>query len=65
MYKQGKCRDSQIKRKILEFGQDLPIEVRQKADWVPSAGGGNGAVREICEAILQAKGVWEKIVEDL
>jgi 3-deoxy-D-manno-octulosonate 8-phosphate phosphatase (KDO 8-P phosphatase) len=44
---------------------DAHAGVRQKADWVTSAGGGDGAVREICEAILQAKGVWEKIVEDL
>ena len=44
---------------------DAHAAVRQKADWVTSAGGGDGAVREICEAILQAKGVWEKIVEDL
>ena len=44
---------------------DAHAAVRQKADWVTSASGGNGAVREICEAILQAKGVWQKIVEDL
>jgi 3-deoxy-D-manno-octulosonate 8-phosphate phosphatase (KDO 8-P phosphatase) len=44
---------------------DADSRVRQRADWVTSAKGGNGAVREICEAILQAKGVWEDIVEGL
>ena len=44
---------------------DAHARVRQKADWVTSAKGGNGAVREICEAILLAKGVWENIVEGL
>ena len=29
--------------------------VREKADWVTSNGGGHGAVREICEMILQAQ----------
>jgi 3-deoxy-D-manno-octulosonate 8-phosphate phosphatase (KDO 8-P phosphatase) len=32
----------------------------ETADWVTSARGGKGAVREICEAILKAKGLWLK-----
>ena len=44
---------------------DAHPRVRNTADWVTSAAGGNGAVREVCEAILQAQGVWENMVEDL
>jgi len=44
---------------------DAHARVRQKADWITSAQGGDGAVREICEAILQARGIWENIVEGL
>jgi 3-deoxy-D-manno-octulosonate 8-phosphate phosphatase (KDO 8-P phosphatase) len=44
---------------------DAHARVRHKADWVTSATGGNGAVREVCETILQAQGVWESMVEDL
>lgn len=32
------------------------------ADMATSANGGNGAVREVCEAILKARGLWEDIV---
>jgi 3-deoxy-D-manno-octulosonate 8-phosphate phosphatase (KDO 8-P phosphatase) len=44
---------------------DAHARVRNTADWVTATTGGNGAVREVCEAILQAQGVWEKMVEDL
>jgi 3-deoxy-D-manno-octulosonate 8-phosphate phosphatase (KDO 8-P phosphatase) len=27
------------------------------------ARGGNGAVREVCEAILKAQGLWENILD--
>jgi 3-deoxy-D-manno-octulosonate 8-phosphate phosphatase (KDO 8-P phosphatase) len=37
--------------------------VRQKADWTTLAQGGQGAVREVCEALLTAKGLWDEIVE--
>jgi len=37
--------------------------VRQKADWTTRARGGHGAVREVCEALLSAQGLWEEIVE--
>ena len=35
----------------------------EHADMVTSAKGGEGAVRETCEAILKAKGLWEKTLE--
>lgn len=37
--------------------------VLKHADMVTSATGGNGAVREVCEAILKAQGVWDTLVE--
>ena len=36
--------------------------VRQKADWITQAPGGKGAVREVCEALLRARGIWDQIV---
>jgi 3-deoxy-D-manno-octulosonate 8-phosphate phosphatase (KDO 8-P phosphatase) len=39
--------------------------VRQKADWVTEAGGGSGAVREVCDEILKSKGLFDQIVERL
>lgn len=38
--------------------------VKKHADWITSAAGGRGAVREVCEALLKAKGLWEKMVAD-
>lgn len=35
---------------------DATDVVREEADWISSAPGGRGAVREACEAILQARG---------
>ncbi|MBW2002626.1 MAG: HAD hydrolase family protein, partial [Deltaproteobacteria bacterium] len=37
--------------------------VIENVDMVTSKKGGDGAVREICEAILKAQGLWNKIVE--
>jgi 3-deoxy-D-manno-octulosonate 8-phosphate phosphatase (KDO 8-P phosphatase) len=37
--------------------------ILDNADMVTSAKGGHGAVREACEAILKAKGLWEDILE--
>lgn len=31
------------------------VEVRQRVDWVTNAGGGGGAVREVCDALLLAR----------
>ncbi len=35
----------------------------KNADMVTNHKGGNGAVREVCEKILQAKGLWEDILK--
>lgn len=37
---------------------DAAREVRAAADWVTKHEGGMGAVREACEALLKAKGLW-------
>jgi len=37
--------------------------IHDNADMVTSANGGHGAVREVCETILKAKGFWEHILE--
>jgi 3-deoxy-D-manno-octulosonate 8-phosphate phosphatase (KDO 8-P phosphatase) len=41
---------------------DAPLEVKQRAQLVTSAPGGRGAVRELCELMLKAKGVWEDLL---
>jgi len=38
-------------------------EVKAVAKFVTGAAGGHGAVREIAEAILKARGVWEALVQ--
>lgn len=40
---------------------DAPEYVRERAHWVTERPGGRGAVREACEAILRARGVWEHV----
>lgn len=42
---------------------DAHKTVLENADMVTSAKGGAGAVREACEAILKAQGLWENILE--
>jgi len=37
--------------------------VRDYSDWVTSAPGGRGAVREVCDALLKARGDWQKLME--
>ena len=44
---------------------DAAREVRQSADWVTRASGGHGAAREVCEAILKARGDWDRWLEKL
>ena len=39
---------------------DAALEVRQTAKWVTTAPGGRGAVRELIERLLKAKGRWEE-----
>jgi len=43
---------------------DAHETVIEHADMTTSAKGGAGAVREICEAILKAQGLWNKILEN-
>ncbi len=40
---------------------DAPFEVRTRADMVTEAGGGRGCLREFIEAILRARGDWERL----
>lgn len=40
---------------------DAHEEVRAAADWVTRRPGGKGAVREVCEALLQARGRWKDL----
>lgn len=42
---------------------DAHATLRENADIITSAKGGRGAVREVCEAILKAKGLWETVIE--
>jgi len=44
---------------------DACAEVASRADWVTENEGGSGAVREVCEAVLKAKGVWSELVAKL
>lgn len=41
---------------------DARPEVREAVDYVSTAGGGRGAVREVCEELLRRMGRWEEIV---
>lgn len=41
---------------------DALAEVRSFAHYVTSAGGGKGAVREVCDLILKARGFWDEII---
>ena len=41
---------------------DACLDLRQAADLVTTAGGGRGAVREVVERLLRARGVWEASV---
>ncbi len=38
---------------------DAAMEVREAAKWVTTARGGRGAIRELVERLLKAKGRWE------
>jgi 3-deoxy-D-manno-octulosonate 8-phosphate phosphatase (KDO 8-P phosphatase) len=42
---------------------DAVADVRRRVAFVTEASGGRGAVRELAERILAARGVWEAIVE--
>lgn len=38
-----------------------PDYVRERAHWVTERAGGRGAVREVCEALLKARGRWDEL----
>jgi len=42
---------------------DAHKSVLENADWTTTAAGGNGAVREVCEALLKAQGKWKKLID--
>ena len=42
---------------------DAPVELISLAHYTTSFKGGRGAVREVCEKILKAKGLWLKTVQ--
>lgn len=42
---------------------DAAVEVKQAAHFITTARGGDGAVREVCELILKARGLWEGILD--
>ncbi len=42
---------------------DAASEVKTHCDIITRSRGGQGAVREICESILKAKGLWHRIVD--
>lgn len=42
---------------------DAHERVLQEADLVTQAKGGAGAVREVCDAILKSKGLWDRIID--
>ncbi len=43
---------------------DAPEEVRRHAHTVTVRKGGRGAVREVCESILKARGLWDAIMDE-
>ena len=43
---------------------DASETVRKCADFVTQCNGGHGAVRELCELILKAKGLWGELIRD-
>jgi 3-deoxy-D-manno-octulosonate 8-phosphate phosphatase (KDO 8-P phosphatase) len=43
---------------------DAPEEVKAVAMMITKNRGGRGAVREICEFLLKAKGLWERIIDE-
>lgn len=42
---------------------DAPQIIRQYADWTTAHLGGKGAVREVCELIMQAQGKYQSVIQ--
>ncbi|GIV16262.1 MAG: hydrolase [Armatimonadota bacterium] len=38
-------------------------EIKERAHYITQATGGNGAIREVCEWLLKARGEWEQTIE--
>lgn len=51
-----------LRSNVFAAPADAHSEVRDRADFVTRARGGAGAVRELCEAVLEAKGLWADLV---
>lgn len=43
---------------------DAHPAVKERADMVTTAPGGHGAVREVCDTILKARGFWDQATKD-
>ena len=43
---------------------DAAPEVQARADWVSGAAGGHGAVRELIEVLLKARGRWDAFIDE-
>ncbi len=44
---------------------DACIDIRERCDWLTQKRGGRGAVREVCEEILRARGDWQRMLDRL
>ncbi|SHF50883.1 3-deoxy-D-manno-octulosonate 8-phosphate phosphatase (KDO 8-P phosphatase) [Modicisalibacter ilicicola DSM 19980] len=42
---------------------NAPAYIREHADWVTEHGGGHGAVREICDTLLELQGHWATVLD--
>lgn len=42
---------------------EAPNEVREEVDYITLNYGGKGAVREVCEIIMKAKGLWDEVLK--
>lgn len=42
--------------------KDANFAVKERADWCTSEFGGNGAVREVCDFIMQAQGHFDEVL---
>ncbi len=53
---------------LLQVGLSITVPeaaeaIREKVDMVTLHSGGSGAVREVCEKIIKAKGLWEELTD--
>ncbi len=44
--------------------QDAHQEVKKRVDYITEMKAGEGAVRELCDIILKAKGLWDKYIDE-